>query len=383
MARRSFTMRDIVEVLSHWHAGRSVRQIAKSLRVGRHTVDKFITVAEAAGYHPGQPPLSADQWHAFVRTHFPEHARDGHETPAFERIAPLHNQIGEALQTNRPSTVWQRLHDAHLLPVSLPTFYRYLNYAWPDGYRPRAITVRRDDPPPGEEAQIDFGYLGTWLDPQTQRRLRLWAFILILAHSRHLFLRVVSRLDQQAWLECHIAAFTFLGGVPRHLVIDNLTPGVLKPDLYDLAINRGYEQLANHDGTLVDPCRAGHPKDKPRVERMVPYVRDSFWAGRTFLSLEKINAAAEIWSRQVAGQRIHGTTRRHPLEVFEHIEAPTLLPLPAAPFELVTWTGLPSIPTAMPRLPAPSTPCPTSTEATVWRCGSRRTPSSSSSTKSA
>src|SRR3990172_4228591 len=52
--------------------------------------------------------------------------------------------------------------------------------------------------------------LGTWLDPQTQRRLRLCAFLLILAHCRHLFLRVVARLDQQSWLECHVAAFSFL-----------------------------------------------------------------------------------------------------------------------------------------------------------------------------
>ncbi len=262
MARRSFTVRDIVEVLSHWHAGRSVREIARSLRVGRHTADKLIAVAKAAGYRPGQPPLSAEQWRAFVHANFPKYAEAPHHEPVFDRIAPLHDRIAEALLSNRPSTVWQRLHNEQLLAVSLPTFYRYLSYAWPDGYRPRAITVRRDDPPPGEEAQIDFGYLGTWLDPQTQRRIRLWAFIFILAHSRHLFVRVVARLDQQAWLECHVAAFIFFGGVPRRLVIDNLTPGVLKPDLYDPAINRGYEQLANHYGTLVDPCRAAHPKDK-------------------------------------------------------------------------------------------------------------------------
>ena len=206
MARRSFTVRDIIEILRHWHAGRSVRYIAKSLRVGRNTVAKFTAVAEAAGYHPGQPQRSSSEWTEFVRANFPDQADNQRQPPIFAQIAPFHDQITEALKTNHPSTAWQRLHDEQHLPGSLPTFYRYLQHTWPEGYRPIAITVLRDDPPPGDEAQIDFGYLGTWLHPQTQRRLRLWAFLLILAHSRHMFVRVVPRLDQLSWLECHLAA---------------------------------------------------------------------------------------------------------------------------------------------------------------------------------
>lgn len=337
MARRSFTVRDIVEILRHWHAGRSGRQIAESLGVGRHTIAKFIAVAEAAGYQPGQPQRTASEWSEFVRAHFPDKANTDRQSAIFAQIAPFHDQISEALKTNHPSTVWQRLHDEQHLPGSLPTFYRYLKHTWPEGYRPAAITVLRDDPPPGEEAQIDFGYLGTWLDPKTERRTRLWAFLIVLAHSRHMFVRVVVRLDQLSWLECHVAGFAFLGGVPRRLVIDNLTSGILKADLYDPAVNRGYQQLADHYDTLVDPCRAGHPKDKPRVERMMPYVRDSFWAGRSFLSIEEINAAAETWCHEVAGRRVHGTTRQRPMVVFEAVEASALLTLPAVPFELASW----------------------------------------------
>lgn len=337
MARRSFTVRDIAEILRHWHTGRSARQIAKTLGVGRNTVAKVVAVAETAGYHPGQPESSPAEWGEFVRANFPDQVDHQHQPPVFAQIAPFHEQILEGLTSNHPSTVWQRLHDEEHLPGSLPTFYRYLKHTCPEGYRPTAITVLRDDPVPGEEAQIDFGYLGSWLDPFNQHHLRLWAFLLILAHSRHTFLRVIARLDQRSWLECHVAAFTFLGGVPRRLVIDNLSSGVLKPDLYDPAMNRSYQQLADYYGTLIDPCRVAHPKDKPRVERLVPYVRDSFWAGRSFLSLEEINAAATIWCMEVAGRRLHGTTRQRPLLMFESAEAATLLALPAAPFEVATW----------------------------------------------
>jgi transposase len=167
---------------------------------------------------------------------------------------------------------------------------------------------------------------------------KLWAFCMVLAYSRHMFVSVVTRLDQPAWIEAHVAAFAFFGGVPGILVIDNLKPGVLRPDLYDPQINRGYAELAAHYGVLIDPCRVGCPKDKPRVERLMPYIRDSFFAGRTFASLAEMNQAAEKWCLSVAGERLHRSTRQRPLELFQREEASVLRPLPAQPFEAVTWT---------------------------------------------
>lgn len=66
---------------------------------------------------------------------------------------------------------------------------------------------------------------------------------------------------------------------PAPTVPDNLKTGVDKLDLYDPKINKAYAELATHYGALVDPARAAKPKDKPRVERPMPYVRDSFWRG--------------------------------------------------------------------------------------------------------
>jgi hypothetical protein len=90
---------------------------------------------------------------------------------------------------------------------------------------------------------------------------------------------------------------------------------------------------------LVDPARAVHPKDKPRVERPMPYVRDSFWSGRQFTSLEHMQAEALIWAREIAGGRqcrpLGGAA---PLAVFEAVEAPALLPLPDKPFVLARWS---------------------------------------------
>jgi hypothetical protein len=112
---------------------------------------------------------------------------------------------------------------------------------------------------------------------------------------------------------------------------------VLHPDLYDPLLNRGYAELAHHFGCLIDPARSAKPKDKPRVERQVPYVRESFWTGRAFGSLDEINRGAERWCLRVAGPRDHGTTRTPPQLLFQTLEQPAMLPLPTTPFEIVTW----------------------------------------------
>jgi hypothetical protein len=160
----------------------------------------------------------------------------------------------------------------------------------------------------------------------------------VLACSRHLFVRPVIRLDQQGWSECHVAAFAFFGGVPARLVPGNLKTGVDRPDLYDPKINRSYAELAAHYGCLVDPARARRPADKPRVERPMPYVRDSLWRGREFTSLAQMQAEAERWSLQVAGHRpcrpLDGAA---PAVVFAAAEKDALRPLPPDPFVLATW----------------------------------------------
>jgi Integrase core domain len=120
---------------------------------------------------------------------------------------------------------------------------------------------------------------------------------------------------------------------------DNLKTGVDRPDLYDPRLNRTYAELAVHYEVLADPARARKPKDKPRVERAMPYVRDSFWRGRSFDSLQQMQDAALTWCRQVAGARSHrsldGAT---PLSVFTAVEQSALKPLPRNEFVLTCWS---------------------------------------------
>jgi hypothetical protein len=109
----------------------------------------------------------------------------------------------------------------------------------PEELRRTQVRVLGDTPPAGHEAQVDYGRLGMWTDPGTGKRVTVWAFVMVLSHSRHMFVRPVVRMDQRAWSEAHVEAFRFFGGVPARIVPDNLATGVERADLYDPKLNRG------------------------------------------------------------------------------------------------------------------------------------------------
>src|SRR5216683_3774129 len=340
MARRTFDVIDICEIFVHWHAGRSKNEVAASLGLSRNTVRKYVAAAEAAGMVPGGAPVSQEKWAELARAWFPELADTRLRQVTWPAIEEHRDYIVAQLAAAvTAATIHQRLADERGLAVSVASLRRYVAANLPEEARRSQVTVLRLVPAePGAEAQIDYGQLGRWTDPRTGRRHTVNAFAMVLCCSRHMFVRPVVTMDQHAWTECHVAAFGFFGGVPARLVPDNLKTGVDKPDLYDPKLNRSYAELAAHYGCLIDPARSRKPRDKARVERPMPYVRDSFWRGREFASLEQMQAEAVRWSAEVAGRRpcrpLEGAA---PAAVFEAVEKDALRPLPAEPFVLASW----------------------------------------------
>jgi hypothetical protein len=130
------------------------------------------------------------------------------------------------------------------------------------------------------------------------------------------------------------AAWRFFGGVFRTVIPDNLSAVVDKANPTDPRLNQAFVEYGQARGFLIDAARVRHPQDKPRVERTVPYVRRSFFAGETFIDLADAQHRAEQWCCSTAGLRIHGTTACRPVEHFALEEAPRLLPAPTAPYDL-------------------------------------------------
>ena len=333
-------MIDVVEILVHWHAGRRIGEVCSSLRIDPKTVRKYTAPAVAAGIVPGSPPLSNEQWAALVEEWFPELVDRSVRQRTWPAIEPHRERIKGWLGKVTVSTIHQRLRDDHGLSASESSLRRFIWANFDEEVARAAVRVLRDTPPAGDEAQVDFGLLGRWFDPAAQRMRRVWGFVMVLSCSRLLFLRPVLRMDQSAWVEAHVAAFAFFAGGVRRVVPDNLKQGVVKPDLYDPLINKAFGEFAAHYGCLVDPARVQKPRDKGAVERVVPYCRDSFFAGRAeeFETLVAMQDEARRWSAEVANQRqCRPLGRVAPQAVFDAEERSALLPLPAAPFELARW----------------------------------------------
>ena len=120
-------------------------------------------------------------------------------------------------------------------------------------------------------------------------------------------------------------------------VVDNFPAAVAGADALHPRLTRGFLEYSQHRGFITDPARVRRPKDKPKVERGVQYVRERFFKGGAFRDLPHLREEATRWCHEVAGQRIHGTTRRKPLEVFNEKERQELLAWDGEPYEITHW----------------------------------------------
>jgi len=189
-------------------------------------------------------------------------------------------------------------------------------------------TVRVADGEPGVELQVDFGRVGKLFNPVRGTDSALHALIFTAGYSRHMFVWLTFSQNLEAVIAGCQAAWTHFGGVYKVLVPDNMSAIVADSDPVNPRFTNGWLDYMQHCGFATDTARVRRPKDKPRVERIVQYVRSNCMAGERFADLEAAQHHARAWCVQVAGQRIHGTTQLRPMEHFAATESGLLLPVP-------------------------------------------------------
>jgi len=192
MARRSFDVFDLIELLTHWHAGRSQRQLADSLGIDRKTIAKYLAPAIAESLTPGGEPVGEAAWAGHIARWFPEVADPGLRATTWPGIEVHRDLIRDWLKAQvSAATVAQRLRDEHGVAASESSVRRWISANLSEDTTREKVTVARGLVPAGSEAQIDYGKLGMWFDPVSGRRVTVWAFVMVLAHSRHLFVQPV------------------------------------------------------------------------------------------------------------------------------------------------------------------------------------------------
>jgi transposase len=326
VAFREVEVTEVREVLRAWLAGHGLRNVARRAGVDRKTARRYVQAAEHAGLmrDGGEAQLTDELLGQVVHAVRPVRM-SGHGA-AWEALRAEHEQV--AAWVKQGLTV-VKIHEK-LTHRGVVVPYRTLHRYCVDrcGFGRTSSTVRVADGEPGTECQLDFARMGLLFDPTTGRRRVAHALILTAVYSRHMFVWLTFTQTLEAIVAGCEAAWRFFGGVFRVLIPDNTGAIVADADAVNPRFTIGWLDYAQHCGFATDPTRVAHPKDKPRVERIVQYVRGNFFAGEEFLDLADGQAHAERWCTTTAGLRLHGTIQARPAEVFAEQEAGLLLPVP-------------------------------------------------------
>jgi len=276
----------------HWKIG----TIAQELGVHPDAVRNALAMQHLGGAQPVRPSV-VDPYLEFIRQTLDQHPR-----LRATRVYQMARDRGY-----RGSVVQLRRAVARLRPQIREPFLRLTTFA-------------------GEQAQVDWAHFGHVQVGRARRTLS--CFVMTLSYSRALYLEFFFDQTTENFLRGHVHAFEAWNGQPRLILYDNLKSAVLERRGGHIHLNPQLLELSAHYHFAVRPCQVRAGNQKGRVERAIRYVRDSFWAGRAFITLAECNRQAWLWRDQVAHRRRWpGADGRTVEQVFAE-EQPRLLPLP-------------------------------------------------------
>src|SRR6266699_2476532 len=279
----------------HW----SIRRIERHLKMNWRTIRKYLNA-------PAQIP---------ARRHRPG------------KIEPFKGNIAEWLEKDPQVTA--AVIEQRLRPLGYDgghsILQEYVRRMRPQA--PKRAFVRME-PLAGQRFEVDWGHFGALNYSGDSRKL--YAFALVDAHSRTLYVEFTHSQSFGTFARCHVHAFDALGGVAREIAYDNLATAVAEHDGRLVRFLPRFLGFAREYGFYPRACNPAAGWEKGKVERAIGYTRQSFWPLREFTDLADVNRQARQWLAQVANQRQHRETRQRPVDRFQPA---ALKPLPVIPYD--------------------------------------------------
>lgn len=329
MPTEKLSMRKIKEILKLHYEHVSNREIARRLGIGAGSVSRYLTRAKAAKL---SWPLT-DDWtnEKIYSVLFPTTSRNpSYPLPDFGKVHKELKRKGVTLML-----LWYEYQSQH------PNGYSYSRYC--ELYQEFAGKLKpgmRITHHAGEKLFVDYSGLTLgWIDKGTGEVHQAQIFVAVLGASNYTFVEATADQCLRSWIQSHVHAFEYFGGVPICLVPDNLKSGVTRAHLYDPDVNRTFQEMADHYGVAVVPARARTPKDKPKVEVGVQGIQRWILAPMrdvTFFSVNDINEAIRPLLKaynERSFYELEGTRLSQYLE----IDKPALHPLPSRPYVYAEW----------------------------------------------
>lgn len=320
------------EILRLKKLGLNNSQIAQSLGCSRTTVIQVLSVAEEKGISYPLPEDLSDR--KLSELLFPsDRSKPEYKMPDYEYVHKELQKNGVTL-----NLLWleycEKCREEGELPYQLTQFKKH--------YRDYAVKTNATmhlNHKPGEIMQVDWaGDTATVIDTDTGEAIPVYVFVSSLPYSGYAYVEAFFSMNQECWIAAHVNAFRYYGGVTRILQCDNLKTGVISHGRNEVTLNKAYNEMAEHYGTAILPCRVRAPKDKAMVEGTVGVISNYILGAlrnRQFLSLAELNEA--IFERlEVFNHKPFQKRDGSRASSFEE-EKPFLLPLPKRPFELSEW----------------------------------------------
>ena len=329
---REVTMIEVREVLRLRGAGLPKKRIAAQLGLDPKTVRRYLEAAATAGV-PVTATISDEGVRQVLLALHPAGGRPRGDGWArcVEQRAAIERWLGHGLRLTKIRKLLMRQG----AEIAYPTLHRFAVLELQFGKTATTIPVL--DGEPGHELQLDTGWVGWLTLPQgKKRRFRAWIFTAV--RSRHRFVYPTFEETTVRAIEACEAAWLFFGGVFRVLIPDNTKAIVVDADPLAPRITPAFLEYAQARHFHIDPARVRSPRDKGRVERAVPGVRDDCFAGEMLITIEDARAWGRDWCLNDYGLRRHSRTQRRPLEHFQTEEQPRLLSAPTTPYDTPLWS---------------------------------------------
>jgi len=332
MDRRELDMYKLQEIIESLLAGEPVKRIARKSRISKNTVKKYKTdLDRILIINSGIKNDIDDVMKEFRRMRQEE--RHSENFGWLHRNSETVNELGSKCDN------LVRLNEV-LQEKGFNGSYSSLVRFMSKHADLTSSPVMRIETKAGEIAQVDFGYASKICDDETGELVKAYIFAMVLGFSRDAYYEIVKSQDITTWINCHIHAFEHFGGVPKIVVPDNLKSAIIKASFIDPVANRSYADLADHYGFQIDPCLPATPQHKGKVESGVKYCKNNFLPLRSFNNFTDANHQLSQWNKNTARERIHGTTRKKPSELFDLYERQALKPVPSLRFEISVWKHL-------------------------------------------
>jgi transposase len=286
--------------------GISQREIAERLGINRRTVARLARSEEPPRYRRALTSSKLDPFE-----------------PVLRRL------LAEWPQIKAPRAT-ELLRGEYGYEGSVDLVKRRLRELRPPPVRPAQRTGYR----PGQVLQLDWAEMPN-RPTVAGRERRVYALVASLPYSGAQTAFFSLDLTLESFLEGHVRALEWLGGVPRECVYDNLRSVVARREGDEVIWNRRFLHLRGHYGFHAHPCTPATPREKGSVEAAVRYLKSGFWPARRFADLRELEERYVDWRDRVCNRRLHATRR---VRVDERLaeERRALRPLPPARFD---WSG--------------------------------------------